>query len=475
MFFRKYFTSAIRTLQVSEKNSIFQIFSKAQKITNSKIKLIALSFNFLGSCNHVAGLLFRVEVANLMGATKKTGTSTLCQFVIPSTKKKTIKPGKLSSFLIQQEKYSKLSTCDLPDTAKEKLKQKLEYLPMSESGKKLVSNTDNLRKKFHQSLKSAIPESCFIEIIEGKRYTSPVVTETSTEILSIIEHAELIKNKENPSYEQETFLNSIKLSPSEIAIIYDKTTMQSNSEFWFNQRKGRITASKFKRVFTRMETLKKIDCDPTPLLQDILGEAEKVTTWQMKHGISAERHAKAKYKQVITIKHKNMLFQDPGMTILESEPYISGSPDLELECKCHGKGVCEIKCPPSVPADKAPSPKTYKHLEIREGHVRLKKSSEYYFQIQGQMAITKRSYGDIFIFNIANRSYHLERIDFDPTFWEQMLHNLKLFWHTFVLPKLLTVKVPLKKLDVHIEPYPSDKSIEMIFSEKDHIEIIVTK
>ena len=43
---------------------------------------------FIGSCNHVVGLLFRIEAAVLIGVTHPTCTSNLASWNIPSRKKK---------------------------------------------------------------------------------------------------------------------------------------------------------------------------------------------------------------------------------------------------------------------------------------------------------------------------------------------------------------------------------------------------
>lgn len=395
----------------------------------------------------MAGLLFRLEVANLMGATRKTCTSKLCQFVVPSTKKKVV-PDKLSSFLIKNENYAKLVTSDSKEDARLKLKRKLEYLPMSDSGKNLVSDKKKMRNKFYEAVKEIAPNSCFVQLVEGKVQNAPYENENLTinaRTLSLSEHAELLKKE--PNFSEESYLNSIKLSKNQIDSIYQNTITQSKSKFWFEQRKGRITASKFKKIYTRMNTLKNENSteDPTPLISEIMGKDEKKSTWQMNFGLSAERHAVKRYKQIMRLKHKEIKFTDPGMTVSETDPFISCTPDLEVFCPCCKEGICEIKCPPSIPSNRAPSVKTYnKHLEIRDGRARLKKTSEYYYQIQGQMALTKRTYGDFFVFNIANRSFHLERIKFDLNFWQDKLSNLKLFWNTYILPQLLLVSVPGK-------------------------------
>lgn len=139
-----------------------------------------------------------------------------------------------------------------------------------------------------------------------------------------------------------------------------------------------------------METLKLKNEEPTNLICEIMGNSKHIQTWQMKHGISCERHAKIKYQHLARKLHKRIKFNTPGMTVLETDPYISASPEVEIDCECHGKGVVEIKCLPSIPNGETPSPSNYKHFEMQGDVVCLKKTSEYYYQVQGQITVTKR-------------------------------------------------------------------------------------
>ena len=67
---------------------------------------------------------------------------------------------------------------------------------------------------------------------------------------------------------------------------------------------------------------------------------------------------------------------------------ISVRPDLEVICSCHGPGLVEIKCPASV-IGKVPCIENYHNLELSDGKIKLKRNSEYYFQIQDQIAVTE--------------------------------------------------------------------------------------
>ena len=65
----------------------------------------------------------------------------------------------------------------------------------------------------------------------------------------------------------------------------------------------------------------------------------------------------------------------------------------------------------------------------------LSKNHGYYFQIQGQLAITGREYCDFFVY--TSRGEYIERIRFDDTLWLQLLERLKRFWINHLPCKIL--------------------------------------
>ena len=79
-----------------------------------------------------------------------------------------------------------------------------------------------------------------------------------------------------------------------------------------------------------------------------------------------------------------------------------------------------------------------------------------------------RSYAYFSVFNIANRNFHMERIEFDLNFWKEMLSNLKLFWKTYVFPTLLLTKVPKPKpiVDHSDEIHTNTTDIDKILSQE---------
>ena len=90
-------------------------------------------------------------------------------------------------------------------------------------------------------------------------------------------------------------------------------------------------------------------------------------------------------------------FKDPGMTVMESYPFITASTDLEVQCQCYGPRLVEIKCPASI-IGQIPYPENYDHIEVVDDTLSLKRSSPYFSQVQGQMGITNCLTCDFFCF-----------------------------------------------------------------------------
>ena len=67
----------------------------------------------------------------------------------------------------------------------------------------------------------------------------------------------------------------------------------------------------------------------------------------------------------------------------------------------------------------------------------MEMSSPYYFQVQGQMAVTNRLYCDFFVFSFKHGDVCIT-VEFDEEFWKNVLEKLIWFWKSIVAPELLT-------------------------------------
>ena len=402
-------------------------------------KARSFPFFFLGSCNHVAGLLFRVEAAVLQGLTQETCTDVPSDWNRPKTKKQ-VKPGKLSNFLIKQDRLDKRFS-EQSSLAKKKAVQqaKINYNPAPSPLKMNIANKKLMRMKLFNATRHIVPQSTFIETYEGKEKPRKLKDKNTKHIETLQEIANksiTYSNEKDGDKCTTQYINKIKsMTVEDMKSVCSLTEKQSSSKVWFAQRKGRITASKFRRVHTRMNSLKKDPSkDHTKLVSDLMGYIEKPLSDDMRFGISMEMHAKKFYRSKNAKKHKNLKVRESGLVILESHPWIGASPDLLVECDCHGLGLVEIKCPGSI-RNQAPTSSNYKHLKNIKGKDILNTSSEYYCQIQGQMALTKRYYTDFLVLTL--KGYHCSRIDFDKDFWDSVLKNLDEFWRTYMAPELL--------------------------------------
>ena len=133
----------------------------------------------MGSCNHIAGLLFRIKTAVLIGVTHPTCTSILASWNIPS-KKTTITPGPVKNFLFKTETYSSKSLeTDNSDKIKRKLERQI-FLTMPESQAAKSKDKKIVRQELLERISNVLLKSCFVELMTGRknRDNNPEINDT---------------------------------------------------------------------------------------------------------------------------------------------------------------------------------------------------------------------------------------------------------------------------------------------------------
>ena len=130
-----------------------------------------------------------------------------------------------------------------------------------------------------------------------------------------------------------------------------------------------------------------------------------------------------------------MKSEQAGLVVLPGKPFVAASPDLMIKCECCGEGLVEIKCPYSI-RDVKPTVEKLTSQLISDGKASLKKNSDYFFQVQGQMGITGTKYTDLYTFTV--HGHILERISVDKIFWEDLLRQMEWFWINHLGPEILT-------------------------------------
>lgn len=227
--------------------------------------------------------------------------------------------------------------------------------------------------------------------------------------------------------------------------IEKSTVGQHDNCNWFSLRKGRITASKFYQIFTKVNSIKsKSSIDSNSLIKIVMGYTSvNPNIKSLKHGRETEPIAVDNYISIYKKNHSNVTFRKCGMFVDQNNCFLSATPDLLVSCSCCGDGLLEIKCP-VVPlcsdctgfcSCHLPGYIVYKNCTFS-----VKQNHSYYTQVQGQIAITGRKWCDLFIFTV--NGYLQQRIVLDEeTFYNVLFPNLKYFFINCILPELLSPKL----------------------------------
>ncbi|XP_045773598.1 uncharacterized protein LOC123873001 [Maniola jurtina] len=221
------------------------------------------------------------------------------------------------------------------------------------------------------------------------------------------------------------FLESMVLqnvSEQKILEIERETRGQSNNPKWHSYRKTHITASIFQTVcHLKTESLLKYS-------SQILHKTT-IKTKAMAHGNINEKIAMKKYMDTF-----NLEITECGLFLSKERPYLGASPDGLLGSET----IIEVKCPYSS-RNKEVCPLNVPYLQYENGKLSLKKNNIYYYQIQGQLYVTKRKFCNLLVYTF--KSLEVIFIDYDEEFIKYMLEKLDYFYHNFfkaaVIKKLL--------------------------------------
>ena len=136
------------------------------------------------------------------------------------------------------------------------------------------------------------------------------------------------------------------------------------------------------------------------------------------------------------------------MWINPKYPGIGASPDALVFDPIHNSsGLLEIKCPKIL--KKLKPTEIYRlskqHLSyfcctLEGDTLKLKRSHEYYVQIQTEMAITERCWCDFMIWTPLD--FHVERIFYDPDFIKPLLQKAVNFHRNILAPEYFEMRAP---------------------------------
>lgn len=220
---------------------------------------------------------------------------------------------------------------------------------------------------------------------------------------------------------KKTFLQELE---RDIGTIEALTIDQRNADLWFTERKKRLTASNFGRIFKLLDKTNRKN-----VVKDLLYSTFKGNIYT-EYGQQNESNALLYFEQVTGKK-----VQKCGLVIHKDYPFLAASPDGVIH---EENALVEIKCP--YKARDSTIEQAFENKEILfatyiGGKLNLKKEDKYYYQVQGQLHVTGKNYCYFVIWTPKGMAYEL--IEKDESCWEKMFPKLERFYFDNMLPEIL--------------------------------------
>lgn len=200
---------------------------------------------------------------------------------------------------------------------------------------------------------------------------------------------------------------------------------------WFGIRKGRLTASNFGAAIGRSQfsTPEDLALEMAGLKVKEFSESSKIA---MAHGSKTESTARDWYCNT-----RRLRVIETGMACPKWEPRIGGSPDGVI---LDSEGLIEIKCPFTMYQP------ILKHVENKERGDNPSQQDPFYHdhiwdshycQMQGCMKIMDKKFCDYIVYSTEDRKVFVDRVLFNPEFWDNVLYpGLKSFLDNVYTPLL---------------------------------------
>ena len=376
-----------------------------------------------GSCKHIAATLFALENFHTFYEEAKTEdeiscTSKLQQWNQPRKRRLDSQPSNDICFKVEEYGHK---PCRVS-------KDFFDPRPLI-----LQKTTDEELQKFTENLQDLKVSCGFLDIMVANNDTSSKLPMTPRSAQSRI-MAQIIKEVELPPTLQavvsysDNFLKLIKPNDEQRKAVEKATRRQSSSKRWREERYLRLTASNFGRVILRKSNYAK-------LAEEILFSKLPDSIPSLKWGRLHESDAFSQYLENLPEQEQKNA-RKAGFYIGEPT-FLGASPDGVVEGSDSLK-IIEIKCPYSVrdlEVEEACTKSNF-YCTLDNGEFYLSRNHQYYYQIQGTMAITKAHACDFVVW--TPKSMKVETVLFDKTLWQDiMLPKLSHFYHEYILPCIL--------------------------------------
>lgn len=237
--------------------------------------------------------------------------------------------------------------------------------------------------------------------------------------------------------------SKISVSQQEAERIEEETRSQSDdpSGLWMRLCSCRLTASNFGVICKRRQTT-----SVAALVKNLVYKSSSTSAPSLRWGKENEACARRAYtKQMQTTDHPNLRTIRAGFVVHPQLGWFGCSPDdwvVDPDSE-DPNGIAEYKCPYAArdvtPHEACTSVKGF-FCKIVDEKVVLLRGHNYYFQVQGALAITGKKWCDFTVW--TPKGISTERITFDKEFWDSMVKKLEAFFDKAVLPELAAPQMP---------------------------------
>ena len=235
--------------------------------------------------------------------------------------------------------------------------------------------------------------------------------------------------KECINFYEDRILSDVKIASS----IETSTQDQADCQNWYYHRMKRLTASHFADICRTQKDSRRIN-----LVKELIYKTEKrFIPKPIQYGKDNEPTAIASYSL-----SQDVFIYKSGLRISFDNPFLGCSPDgVILDDNLDIRKIIEVKCPYTLKNSTLEEIKARKDFEMKydsnEDKWSLKKTSEYYYQVQGQLSITKLEECD-FIVSTPENNLIIDKLKRNDELWNRnMLPRLKSFFFRFYLPELV--------------------------------------
>ena len=228
---------------------------------------------------------------------------------------------------------------------------------------------------------------------------------------------------DNLDVSDEALINSLVVDEM-VNSIESATRDQFQSQRWKEERRFRLTSSKFDLIVKRKRNFEKFATD--------LINPKEFTSRYVAHGIKNEPVALEAYEKLMFTRKTPVKVLKCGFVVCQDMPNLGSSPDgrvVDFGCQDHF-GVAEVKCPETkyhvTPLDACQDPNFF--CEAVNGQCKLKRTHSYFAQVQGHMGVTGASWCDFIVY--TKKGISVERILFDAAYWTDLKQRLHSFYFT---------------------------------------------